>query len=250
MTIPTEIALDITDLRFSYPDKADVLQGLNLRVTAGERVGLVGSNGAGKTSLFLVVCGILKPTSGKVMLLGEPVGQGRFNPGVALLFQKSDDQLFCPSVWDDVAFGPQNMGLDPEVVEQRVGEALNTVGALHLADRQVHHLSGGEKRLVSIAGALAMRPRMVICDEPSAGLDIRARRRLITLLQDFDQTVLIASHDLELILEVCSRVVLVHEGVVVADGPPRSIMGDEALMAAYGQERPHSLVPHVIAHHR
>ncbi len=248
MNVPAGPALELTALRFSYPDKADVLQGIDLRITTGERVGLIGPNGAGKTTLFLIICGALEPGSGLVRLLGQKVGQNRFNPEVALIFQKSDDQLFCPSVWDDVAFGPQNMGLTKDEVDFHVRKALETVGALDLAQRPVHHLSGGEKRLVSIAGALAMQPKMIIHDEPSASLDIRSRRRLISILQNSAQTMLIASHDLELVLEVCSRVVLMDQGRIVADGASRDIMSDEALMTAHGQEKPHSLVPHQVAH--
>jgi cobalt/nickel transport system ATP-binding protein len=248
MSSPADTALELTALHFSYPDKADVLRGINLRVAAGERVGLIGPNGAGKTTLFLIICGILQPASGRVRLLGQAVSQGRFNPKVAMIFQKPDDQLFCPSVWDDVAFGPQNMGLTDEEVDHRVRGALKTVGVLELVHRPVHHLSGGEKRLVSLAGALAMRPKMIIHDEPSAGLDIRSRRRLISILQNSAQTMLLASHDLELVLEVCTRVVLMDQGRIVADGAPRVIMADETLMAAHGQEKPHSLVPHQIEH--
>ena len=242
--------LTVSRLWFSYPDKPDVLNDLNLEVMAGERVGLIGPNGAGKTTLFLVLCGVLKPNDGEVTLLGKPMINGRFNPEVALVFQNPDDQLFCPSVRDDVAFGPQNMGLSKEEVEARVKEALSIVGGNKLIDRPVHHLSEGEKRIISIAGVLAMRPRLILYDEPSADLDIRSRRRLIHLLQASKQATLIASHDLELILEVCHRVVLMDEGSIIANGNPRELMGDDQLMEAHGQEKPHSLVPHQLRHHR
>ena len=185
----------------------------------------------------------------EVSLLGRPVAFGKFNPQVTLVFQNPDDQLFCPSVREDVAFGLQNMGLPREEVEARVKAALLTVGASRLADRPVHHLSEGEKRIVSIASVLAMHPELVMYDEPSANLDIRSRRRLIRLLQSSAETILVASHDLELILEVCERVILIDEGRIVADGDPREIMGNEQLMEAHGQEKPHSLIPHQIPHH-
>jgi cobalt/nickel transport system ATP-binding protein len=242
--------LSASGLCFSYPDKPDVLTDITVEVTAGERVGLIGPNGAGKTTLFLVIGGMLKPGAGEVSLLGQPVAFGKFNPSTALVFQNPDDQLFCPSVREDVAFGLQNMGLPREEVEVRVAEALSSVGASQLADRPVHHLSEGEKRIASIASVLAMRPELVMYDEPSANLDIRSRRRLIRLLQSSAETILVASHDLELILEVCQRVVLIDEGKIVADGNPREIMGDEPLMEAHGQEKPHSLVPHQIPHHQ
>ncbi|MFC2045318.1 energy-coupling factor ABC transporter ATP-binding protein [Chloroflexota bacterium] len=248
-TNPAQAVLSVSQLRFSYADKCDVLQGIDFEVMAGERVGLVGPNGAGKTTLFLVVCGVLKPTAGEISLLGKPVVNGKFNPEVALVFQNPDDQLFCPSVKDDVAFGPQNMGLSKDEVEARVKEALSTVNGSKLAERPAHHLSEGEKRIVSIAGILAMQPKLIMYDEPSASLDIRSRRRLIRLLKSANETLLVASHDLEFILEVCDRIILLDEGSIVADGNPREIMGDEELMQAHGQEKPHSLIPHRVSHH-
>ena len=177
-------ALVVRDLGFSYPDTPDVVQGINFTLDAGEKVGLIGPNGTGKTTFFLLVCGVLTPQAGEVLLFGEPVKPGKFRPEIGLVFQYADDQLFSPSVRDDVAFGPQNLGLSKEEVEQRVKEALSTTGTLGLIDRTPHHLSGGEKRMVSIAGVLAMHPQLVIYDEPSASLDIRSRRRLIRFLQD------------------------------------------------------------------
>ena len=234
---------------FSYPDNPDILKDITIEVMPGQRVGIIGPNGAGKTTFFLVICGMLKPSAGQVSLLGKPVAYGKFNPQVAMVFQNPDDQLFCPSVRDDIAFGLQNMGLPKEEVDTRVKEALATVGVSKLADRPVHHLSQGEKRIVSIAGVLAMHPKLLMYDEPSANLDIRSRRRLIRLLQSSFETTLVASHDLELVLEVCERVILIDEGRIFADGEPREIMGDKQLMEAHGQEKPHSLVPHRVSHH-
>ncbi len=245
----TELVLTVSGLWFSYPDKPNVLQDLSLKVVPGERVGFIGPNGSGKTTFFLEICGVLKPSAGEITVFGKPVLNGDFRSDVGLVFQNPDDQLFCPSVWDDVAFGPRNMGLSRDEVEARVTEALSVVGAVELADRPAHHLSEGEKRMVSIAGVLAMRPRLLIYDEPNANLDIRSRRRLIRLLQASKETILIASHDLELILEVCDRVVLIDDGCIIADGNPRQVMGDDKLMEAHGQEKPHSLVAHQIPHH-
>ena len=243
-----QLVLTISGLHFSYPDRANVLQDINLKVMPGERVGLIGPNGSGKTTLFLVVCGVLKPSAGEIVLTGNPVENGDFRPEVGMVFQNPDDQLFCPSVKEDVSFGPRNMGLSKEEVEARVAEALATVGVTELAHRPAHHLSGGEKRMVSIAGVLAMQPPLILYDEPGANLDIRSRRRLIDLLQSSRETMLVASHDLELILEVCSRVILIDEGSIIIDGDPHQIMGNEELMQAHGQEKPHSLVPHVVPH--
>jgi len=243
-----EPALTVSGLWFSYPDRLNVLQDVSLTVMPGERVGLIGPNGSGKTTFFLQVCGVLKPSAGEIVVLGKPVLNGDFRSDVGLVFQNPDDQLFCPSVRDDVAFGPQNMGLSKEEVEARVMEALSVVGALELANRPAHHLSEGEKRMVSIASVLAMQPRLLIYDEPNANLDIRSRRRLIRLLQASTETILIASHDLELVLEVCDRVVLIDNGHIITDGNPSEVMGNSKLMEAHGQEKPHSLVPHQIPH--
>ncbi len=242
--------LAVSGLCFSYPGVANVLQDVSLKVMPGERVGIIGPNGAGKTTFFLTICAVLKPSAGDIFVLGQPVLNGDFRPEVGLVFQNPDDQLFCPSVRDDVAFGPQNMGLSKDEVEASVTAALSAVGGLELADRPAHHLSEGEKRMVSIAGVLAMRPRLVLYDEPSANLDIRSRRRLIRLLQASKETILIASHDLELVLEVCGRVLLIDEGRIIADGNPMEIMGDDRLMEAHGQEKPHSLVPHSVPHQK
>jgi len=242
-------ALHISELHFAYSEESEVLHDINLEIMPGERVGLIGPNGAGKTTLFLTICGVLTPSKGEILALGRPVQNGDFRPEIGMVFQNPDDQLFCPTVRDDVSFGPQNMGLSKTDVEVRTHEALTAVDCLKLIDRPPHHLSGGEKRMVSIAGVLAMHPKLVVYDEPSANLDIRSRRRVINLLKASEQTVLISSHDLELILEVCGRVVLIDEGKIIADGTPRQIMSDDALMEAHGQEKPHSLVPHRSPHH-
>jgi cobalt/nickel transport system ATP-binding protein len=242
-------ALAVSHLSFSYPDQRNVLQDISLKVTTGEHAGLIGPNGAGKTTFFLAICGVLEPDEGVVRLFGERVNHGGFHPEVGMVFQDPDDQLFCPSVREDVAFGPRNLGLSQKAVKARVEEALSTTGTLTLADRAPHHLSGGEKRMVSIAGVLAMHPRLVIYDEPNASLDMRARRRLIRFLQRSEETFLVASHDLELILEVCERVILMDRGQIVTDGNPAELMRDVALMERHGLEKPHSLIPHTEPRH-
>lgn len=248
MSSKPSLVLQAENIHFAYPENTGVLEDINICVRPGERVGLIGPNGAGKTTFFLLACGILQPASGQILLMDRPVSAREFNPKVALVFQKPDDQLFCPSVREDVAFGPQNMGLRQEEVEHRVQKALRTVGGSSLAARPVHHLSEGEKRIISIAGALAMQPELIIYDEPSAALDIRCRRRLISLMQNSAQTILVASHDLELILEVCTRVILMDQGRTITQGDPVQVMGNAELMQAHGQEKPHSLVPHQIPH--
>ncbi len=207
-------------------------------------MGVIGPNGAGKTTFFMAACGVLRPEAGTVSLFGSPVKAGGFRPEIGMVFQNPDDQIFCPSVSEDVAFGPRNMGLTEKEVAARVEAALSVTGTRELAGRAPHHLSGGEKRMVSIAGVLAMRPRLIVYDEPSANLDIRSRRQLIHFLKGSGETLLISSHDLELVLEVSGRVVLIDEGRVVADGDPPEVMGRAELMEAHGLERPHSLTPH------
>ncbi|GEM_PF-41788 len=240
-----DIALQLSDIHFAYPTRPPVLNGVDLTITHGERVGLIGPNGAGKTSLFLSTCGVLKPTSGAVTAYGDAIQSGKFHPAIGLVFQNSDDQLFSPTVREDIAFGPVNIGLSETEVANRVDEALKLTGTTHLVERAPHHLSGGEKRMVSIASVLAMRPGLVLYDEPDANLDIRARRRLIQFLQEAPHTVMVASHDLEMVLEVCDRVILLDQGQIIAHGQPAEIMGNVALMETYGLEKPHSLVTHL-----
>ncbi len=247
ISIPQQpLAIWIQDLQVSYPDKPEILQKLNLKVPKGDRLGVIGPNGAGKTTCFHSICGLLKPTAGEIRIFDQPVIPGEFRPDVGLVFQNPDDQLFSASVWEDVAFGPENLQLPSEEIRARVTQALQLTGTEHLADRPPHHLSGGQKRMVAIAGVLAMHPRVIIYDEPSANLDTRSRRRLITFLQRSQETLVIASHDLEFILEVCQRVVVLNGGQVVAEGSCREVLADQDLMLAHGLERPHSLVqgPH------
>lgn len=243
------VAIALRDITFSYPDNPDILQGIDLTIREGERVGLIGHNGCGKTTLFMLICGMLKPNTGSITLFDKPVLPNEFHPEVGFLFQDPEDQLFSPSVWDDIAFGPQNLGLADAEVHERVEASLELTGTKPLADRPPHHLSGGEKQMVAIAGLLAMCPRVLLYDEPTASLDLRTRRRLIRFLQQSDETLLLASHDLEFLLEVCDRVVLIDEGRVIADGDPVTVMGDQVLMETHGLEKPHSLIPHIEPHH-
>jgi cobalt/nickel transport system ATP-binding protein len=242
-------ALSIRDLRFSYPEKPSVLSKVNLDVAPGEKTGIIGPNGSGKTTLFLLIAGILKPDSGSIALNGEPVKPGRFNPHFGMVFQNPDDQLFSVSVGDDIAFGLRNMGFGQEEIELRVGEMLESLEMSDLAERPPHHLSGGEKRMISLAGVRVMNPDIIALDEPDASLDSRSRRRLIGYVQSSDETMLIASHDLEFILETCSRIAVLDEGRICAYGDPTAVMNDFGLMEAHGLEKPHSLVPHSEPHH-
>ncbi len=246
MTLPL---LDTRDLSLTRASGLHVLQDVSLQIGHGERVGLIGPNGAGKTTLMLCLTGVIRATAGEVRMDGAAVAPGGFHPGMGFVFQQADDQLFSPSVAEDVAFGARNLGLSGAALDAAVTAALDRVGIAGLADRPVHHLSGGEKRLACLAGVLVMSPRLLLLDEPSAALDLRNRRRLIALLGGMDQAMLIASHDLELVLELCPRVILIDDGRIVADGAARAILGDADLMARHGQEVPHSLTHHAqVAH--
>ncbi|MEL6779805.1 MAG: ABC transporter ATP-binding protein [Cyanobacteria bacterium J06597_16] len=245
-----DIAIAIQDLTFQYPDCEPVLNQLSLSLQVGQRVGVIGHNGCGKTTLFMLLCGVLAPNSGTISLLNKPIEPGQFRPEIGMLFQDPDDQLFSPTVREDIAFGPENMGFPAEVVSQRVDEALSATGTAFLTERTPHHLSGGEKQMVAIASLLAMQPEVVLYDEPTASLDMRTRRRLISFLQRSTQTILVSSHDLEFILDVCDRVLLIDNGQIIADGDPMTIMGNQPLMETHGLEKPHSLIPHVRSHHR
>lgn len=236
--------LQIKQLAVGWAGQGAVLRELDLTLADGERVGLVGPNGAGKSSLFHAIAGILPPMAGTIRLLGQPVRHGAFHPDLALVFQNAEDQLFCPTLAEDVAFGARNLGLPEPEVQARVAQAIRACGLDGLEERPVHRLSGGEKRRACIAGALVMRPALMLLDEPSSALDLRSRRRLIALLSQMEQALLIASHDLEMLLELCPRVVLIDQGRICADGPAREVLGNPELMAAHGQEVPHSLTPH------
>lgn len=234
------LALNINNLDYNLNQKK-IINNVNLQVSQQEKIGVIGPNGAGKTTLFLLMCGILSPSKGDIYLFKQKVQSGKFYPDIGLVFQNPNDQLFCPTVREDVAFGPSNMGLSTTEINERVEKALFLTGMLPFADRIPYQLSGGEKCMVAIATVLAMQPSVVLYDEPSASLDLRARRRLINFLQSAQQAYLIASHDLELILETCDRLILLSGGKIMADGVPKEIMSDRHLMEENCLEVPPSL---------
>ncbi len=244
----TATAIAITGLSYSYPDGTQALADVRFSVDSGECVGLLGPNGSGKSTLLRHLNGLLpdhlNAAGGAVSVHGEAITRVNVHGvrrSIGLLFQDPDDQLFCATVREDVGFGPQQLGLDAGEVEQRTERALRDVGLLHLADRPPHHLSNGEKRRACLAGVLACDPSILILDEPTSGLDPRGRRELIALLRGIDATKLIASHDLEFVVELCPRAIILDGGRVIADGNTRDLLGDEALMLAHGLERPHIL---------
>ena len=233
--------LQARELSFTYPDGHRALQDVSFCVSPGECVGIIGSTGAGKSTLLLHLNGVLRATAGEVRVRDVPITAATVadvRRAVGMVFQDSDDQLFMPTVFDDVAFGPINMSLPKHEVQSRVEDALARVGASHLATRPPYRLSGGEKRAVAIAGVLAMEPSILVMDEPSDGLDPAARRRLINLLKGFDHTKVIATHDLDLVLDVCSRVLVMHHGRLEADGTPDVIFSDSVLLERCHLELP------------
>jgi cobalt/nickel transport system ATP-binding protein len=240
--------IHIRGLSFHYPDGRLALEKVEFSVAAGESIGLVGPNGAGKTTLFLCMAGVLRVAPGVIEVAdldpADAAQRKNLPAKLGINFQNSDDQLFNSTVFDDVAFGPLNLELPREEVKQRVAEALEKVGLTGFEQRVPFHLSGGEQRRVALAGVLAMRPEVLLLDEPSQGLDPRGRRGFINLVNGLSVTRVIAAHDLEMILQTCRRVLILDQGQVVADGPARGLFADAALMEAHGLEVPHSLTAH------
>ncbi len=233
--------VELEHVHYRYPDGFEALRGVDLRIGSGEKVALVGPNGAGKSTLMLQLNGTLRPVHGSVRVAGLPVGKEtirRVRSEVGLVFQDPDDQLFSPTVFDDVAFGPLHMGLPADEVHRRVERALAAVGMAAFAHRVPHRMSLGQRKRVALATVLSMDPSILVFDEPSAGLDPRGRRELITLLRGLDQTMLISTHDMRLVVEVFPRTVVMDDGVVAADGPTAEILRDEALLEAHGLEAP------------
>jgi cobalt/nickel transport system ATP-binding protein len=244
-------AVEMRGLSFHFDDGTPALQEVSLSVADGECVGLVGPNGAGKSTLLLHVTGLLPEAGcghgeGEVRIFGErvrPDRPGSIRRQVGLLFQDPDDQLFCATVGEDVAFGPRQLGLSGAALDERVARSLAQVGLPGFERRPAHRLSGGEKRRVALAGLLAYEPKMLAFDEPTSGLDPRARRQFISVLQRLSAARLVATHDLALVAETCSRTIVVDGGRVVAEGPTRSILRDDSLMHAHGLERPRLDLP-------
>jgi cobalt/nickel transport system ATP-binding protein len=233
--------VSMEDVHYRYPDGTAALRGASFTLHHGESVGLVGANGAGKSTVLLLLAGVLFPAQGTVRVGDWPVSPAtlaRVRRALGMVFQDPDDQLFLPTVEDDVAFGPIHQGLPPEEVRTRVEAALSRVGALHLRRRPPHRLSGGEKRAVAIATVLAMRPDVLVMDEPSSNLDPAARRALIGQLRDFEHTKIVASHDLDLVYDVCRRTIVLDGGTVAADGPTAEILARPDLLARARLEAP------------
>ena len=244
--------IEVRGLRFAHPGGATALDGVELTIGAGERVAVLGPNGAGKTTLMLHLNGIHRATAGEVRIGGEVVDTSdrrrlaEVRRRVGLVFQDPDDQLFMPSVRDDVAFGPANLGLAPDVIEARVESALRAVGMLDFAARPPHHLSFGQRRRVAVATVLAMEPEILVLDEPSSNLDPASRRELAEILDSLDVTILMVTHDLPYALQLCERAVILADGRIVADGATASILTDAELMGRHRLELPFGFDPRTV----
>jgi cobalt/nickel transport system ATP-binding protein len=231
--------VEVEHLSFAYPDGHPALHDVSLFIAPGEKVALLGPNGAGKSTLILHLNGILKTQQGKVCVAGMDLSGktlGRVRAAVGLVFQNPDDQLFSPTVFEDVAFGPIYQGLKEADVRVRVDEALAAVRMGEYKDRVSHHLSTGEKKRIAIATVLSMRPEILVLDEPTAGLDPRARRSLINLIRELPQTMLVATHDIRMVIELFERSIIMDRGEIVVDGPTDKLLADEELLARHGLE--------------
>lgn len=233
--------IECRDVTFSYQRERKVLHDIDLSVEHGESIGLVGANGAGKSTFLKLLVGLLTGYEGEICVQGQPVTKKHLTDirkKAGYVFQDSDSQLFMSTVYEDVAFGPGNYGCSEQETEKRVMEALRKVGIEALRDRQIYRMSGGEKKLASIATILAMEPEIVLLDEPSIALDPRNRRNLIGILNGMRETKIIASHDLDMILDTCERTVLLAEGKIICQGDTKEILRDGELLEKYGLELP------------
>jgi cobalt transport protein ATP-binding subunit len=234
-------AVETEHLHYVYPDGTEALRGIDLYIAPAEKVALVGPNGAGKSTLMLHLNGILTPTHGRVVVGGEVVDRRsvrRMRAVVGLVFQDPDDQLFSPTVYEDVAFGPLHMGVPEAEIHARVERAIAAVGLAGMERRMPHRMSVGQRKRAAIATVLSMDPAILALDEPTAGLDPRGRRELIGLLRELHQTLIISTHDMRLVAEAFPRTVVIDEGRVAADGATSEVLGDQALLAAHGLEAP------------
>ncbi len=243
-----KISIKVQNLSFEYRDGTVALRNVSFEVTQGESVGLIGPNGAGKSTLLLHLNGLLPedpPKTPAVWIEGIPITREtmpKIRSMVGLMFQDPDDQLIWSTVYDDVAFGPRQLGVDGPELDKLVGECLHLVGLDGFEHRHPFHLSQGEKRKVCLAGILACKPKVLLLDEPTAGLDPRGKRELKHLLSSVSCTKVIATHDLDLVLDLCPRSILLDKGEIIAAGPTPLLLGDEKLMLTHGLEKPHALL--------
>ncbi len=237
----SHIHIDIKDLRFQYDREREILRGVSFHAGENESIGLVGANGVGKSTLLKLLVGLNLGFTGSIRVEEIPVQKEtlpQIREKIGYVFQDSDSQLFMSTAYEDIAFAPRNYGLPEAEVENRVQEALELVGIPYLRDRQTYKMSGGEKKLVSIATILSMTPDIILMDEPSVALDPRNRRNLINILNSFEHLKIIASHDLDMILDTCARTILMADGQIIRDGATEDILSDQKLLEANGLELP------------
>ena len=240
----TESIVSVEDVKFSYPAGVSALKGVSLEIKKGEKVAILGPNGSGKSTLILLIAGLLNPTKGKIKVFGQPTTSKDFpklRSRIGLVFQDPDDQLFTPTVREDVEYGPKNLGLPAKVISERCDHILEDIGISHLKDRPPHRLSFGEKKKVSLATALILRPELLILDEPTANLDLLSRRALIDLLNELNAegtTIVISTHDVEALPELADRVIVVSHGSLLGRGEMHKVLQDAALLESAGLELP------------
>jgi cobalt/nickel transport system ATP-binding protein len=237
--------LETRNLKYSYNNDIEALKGINFIAGRKQKIAIIGANGAGKSTLFKHFNGILTPSSGEVLVHGEPISKSNLKEirkTVGIVFQNSDDQVFSPTVEEDIAFGPTNLGLDEETIQHRVNETLRLLSIEHLRDRVPHHLSGGEKKRVAIAGVLAMEPQVIVLDEPTAGLDPRGVKDLIGFLNElpekYGMTIIFSTHSVELVPEIADYIYVIDKGAIVAQGGVSDVFGDDDLLNEIGLEVP------------
>jgi len=235
----------VSDLYYTYPDGTETLKGIDFNALRGEKIAIIGPNGSGKTTLLLHFNGLLLPTKGEVFINEEKVTKknlDKIRMRVGLVFQDPDDQLFAPTVWDDIAFGPRNLGLSKREVEERVNNTLNMLNIANLKDKSPDNLSQGEKRLVSIAGVLAMNPEIIVLDEPTSNLDPRTSSSLISLLLDLNKamnfTLIIATHDVDSVPLYADRIYVMNKGHFVAEGTPKAVFAQVSIIRNSGLRLP------------
>lgn len=238
------MVLTVEQVSFSYPDGTHALSEVCFALEQGQTLGLCGANGAGKSTLLSLLCGLVPPTCGTISLQGQYITQkdiSLLQRNMGFLMQNAQDQVFCPTVLQDVCFGPANLGLNEQVVIQRAEQLLSCFGLWHLKDKPPFHLSGGQLRLVALCGVLAMQPQILLLDEPTAGLDPKARRQLIFTLQSLPQSKIIAGHDLDMMMDLCDHVLILEHGRVAAYGTPDVLLTDAAALRQWDLELPLTL---------
>lgn len=236
--------INVNDLEFGYSNQKPLFDKFNFSLNEKQRLGIIGPNGSGKTTLFLLLCGILKAVSGEIIVSGNKLEAGKMNIDLNYLFQSPDDQLFSASIFDDVAFGPLNMGFKREEIFKIVKDSLDKVNLHDVSSKSPQQLSGGEKRLAAMATIIAMDPKIYLLDEPTSNLDALNRRKIIDLINSMDKSFLISSHDLEFLLETCDSCLFLDHGEIIAMGPIKEILSNEELLRNHHLEMPHSLTPH------